>query len=424
MVLVSCRGGTQPFSYSTSAVGWGALVVTVLFGGVYTAWRMLCCCSRKRQEAAAQRGACDVPLHVHPLLALGASFSYARGHGGPLQPGAHTTVHVQAYELGAQGFAATPVRLRLVPSTGLGATVELDQPPPVGAFGRALSGRLHSGLFTVIGSDPSSARSFLLASADGRRLQRASSTDGTWSASFPECLLARASPQDAPLVARGFAVRLMRRCDALSFASLADARTLDSLQGRPMRRLLTGMVIEGLGGFATASIEISVASAAWQATCRAWWERVLTRGLATATLLGGFEYFFTVVVPVNVERLGRWLFVRGGLALSFVLFVFALWGFIVNAAAGRSALGSAWIVWIWALMLNHVIVWPILLLLSAGIWRDVPALPPPPPPPPPLPPSPRFASGSSKPGGSPKMTPHAAVAVEDGNPFARPSGAW
>jgi hypothetical protein len=141
-----------------------------------------------------------------------------------------------------------------------------------------------------------------------------------------------------------------------------------------MRRIAAGLVIEGLGGFAAASVEVSTASAAWQAHCRPWWARALTRGVAVAVLLAATEYALIVIVPMPaIERLSRGMFIKGGAALTFVLAVFALWGLVVQAAA--SALGSAIVVWLLALLISHVIMWPALLLLSAGVWRDAPLLP-------------------------------------------------
>ena len=128
-----------------------------------------------------------------------------------------------------------------------------------------------------------------------------------------------------------------------------------------------------MGGFAAASVEVTVATAAWQAQCRPWWARALTRGVAVAVLLSAAEYTLTVIVPVSVERLPRGVFVKGGAALTIALSAFALWGLIVQAAA--SALGSAVVVWLCALVISHVIMWPALLLLSAGVWRDAPLLP-------------------------------------------------
>ena len=128
-----------------------------------------------------------------------------------------------------------------------------------------------------------------------------------------------------------------------------------------------------MGAFAAATVEVTVASAAWQAACRPWWARALTRGVAVAVLLASTEYTLTAIVPISVERLPRGVFVKGGGALTLVFAAFALWGLIVQAAA--SALGSAIIVWLCALVISHVIMWPALLLLSAGLWRDAPLLP-------------------------------------------------
>ena len=140
-----------------------------------------------------------------------------------------------------------------------------------------------------------------------------------------------------------------------------------------MRRVAAGLLLEGLGAFAAASVEVSVASAAWQAKCRPWWARALTRGVAVAVLLSAAEYTLTVITPVAVERLPRGIFVKGGAVLTLIFAAFALWGLIVQAAA--AALGSTIVLWLCALVISHVIMWPALLLLSAGVWRDAPLLP-------------------------------------------------
>ena len=58
--------------------------------------------------------------------------------------------------------------------------------------------------------------------------------------------------------------------------------------------MIAALLIEGLGGFAAATVEVSAASAAWQAACRPWWARVLTRSVSAAILLAGVEYTLTV----------------------------------------------------------------------------------------------------------------------------------
>jgi hypothetical protein len=76
-----------------------------------------------------------------------------------------------------------------------------------------------------------------------------------------------------------------------------------------------------------------------------------------------------------VERLSHWVFVRGGVALALPLAGFGIWSLCVNGAAGGAALGSSIVVWLWAVALNHLMMWPALLLLSAGVWRDIAPLP-------------------------------------------------
>lgn len=135
------------------------------------------------------------------------------------------------------------------------------------------------------------------------------------------------------------------------------------------------LLLELLGAWAAATVEVSVAQATWQAACREWWQRALTRAVAAAVLLSGTEYALTAIFPVSVERLPRYVFTRGAALLAAPLVGFAVWSLCVNGAAGRAAFTSAGAVWLWTLGLNHLIAWPLLLLLSAGVWRDVKALP-------------------------------------------------
>ena len=305
-----------------------------------------------------------MPLHAHPLLQLFGSCRYARGSASGtaalLRVG--TTCQVACYTAGAGsvGFTSTRiVKLRLLPGPHAKAATlsELDAPPPAGALTRALSCRLHPGLFTIssVHACPSDtdAREYCLASADGRQLQLQSVSDA-WSFRFPESLLHRASPQDAPFTARGFA-------------------------GRPWRRLIIGCITHGLITFGASSIEASTASALWQAQCRTWWERVLTRGMSVAVLLASCEYTFSVVCPIPVERLPRLIFKAGAGLLFLVSLAFFLWGVIISATVtpphGPSTLGSAAVVWVWALILCWGFVWPLLLLMSAGLWHDITPLP-------------------------------------------------
>ena len=69
-----------------------------------------------------------------------------------------------------------------------------------------------------------------------------------------------------------------------------------------MRRVAAALLLEGLGAFAAATVEVSVASAAWQHACRPWWARVLTRALSAAILLAGAEYCFTARAPIHALR--------------------------------------------------------------------------------------------------------------------------
>jgi hypothetical protein len=80
-------------------------------------------------------------------------------------------------------------------------------------------------------------------------------------------------------------------------------------------------------------------------------------------------------VPIAVERLTHWVFVRGGVALALPLAGFGIWSLCINGAAGGPALGSAIVVWLFAVALSHLMFWPMLLLLSAGVWRDIAPLP-------------------------------------------------
>ena len=359
--LVDCKSfatPAEPFSPATSRVGYVSIFCVLLFGG-YTLYRLWCCCCCTA-KSKTKGACCTVPLHAHPILQLAGSVRYARGSASGtaalLRVG--TTCHVSCYTAGpgAAGFTSTSVvRLRLLPgSHGKAATPsELDAPPPAGALTRALSCRLHPGLFTITAVHSSSApdaREFCLASADGRQLQVQSVSDAAWSFRFPEALLHRAAPQDAPFMARGFA-------------------------GRPWRRIAVGCIVHGLLTFGASSIEASTASALWQAQCRTWWERVLSRGMAVAVLLATGEYTLSVISPITVERLPRVIFKAGAALLGLVGLAFFLWGVIINATVGAHALGSAAVVWVWALVLDWALVWPLLLLLSAGLWHDITPLP-------------------------------------------------
>jgi hypothetical protein len=135
------------------------------------------------------------------------------------------------------------------------------------------------------------------------------------------------------------------------------------------------VLIELLGGWAAAGVEVSRSQAAWQHACRTWWQRVLTRGVAAAILIAGAEYALTVIFPIAVERLSTWVFKRGAVALALPLVGFAVWALSINGAASGPALGSAIVVWLFSIGLSHTIFWPLLLLMSAGVWRDVAPLP-------------------------------------------------
>ncbi len=75
--------GKDLFSTATSGVGWTAVVIVLLYMG-YSAWRITCCCAGRKAKKAAERGAaegdparagrgaCDVPLHIHPVLVRAA----------------------------------------------------------------------------------------------------------------------------------------------------------------------------------------------------------------------------------------------------------------------------------------------------------------------------------------------------------------
>jgi hypothetical protein len=231
-----------------------------------------------------------------------------------------------------------------------------------------MADRVHVGIFRVCSS--SGVEFTLCAADDSRRLlqRRDASVSAGWAGAFPAAMLTAATVRDAPKSIQGFAVR-----NTHVLALLLSYSAFFLFQGRPLRRIAAGLLLEGLGAFAASTVEVTVGSAAWQAACRPWWARALSRGVAVAVLLAATEYTLTVIVPISVERLPRGVFVKGGAALALALAAFALWGLIVQAAA--SALGSAIVVWLCALVISHVIMWPALLLLSAGLWRDAPLLP-------------------------------------------------
>ena len=273
------------------------------------------------------------------------------------------------------GRSAQAVQLRLVPYAGEGGPVYLDPPAPADAWNPALADRVHLGIFRVCSASaaPGGGDFTLCAADDARRLlqRRDAAVSAGWTGAFPAAMLTAATARDAPKSIQGFAVRATLRSVAISAQLLKCIPR--SPQGRPLRRIAAGLLLEGLGAFAAATVEVTVASAKWLAECRPWWARALSRGIAVAVLLAATEYTLTVIVPISVERLPRGVFVKGGAALTLALAAFALWGLIVQAAA--SALGSAFVVWLCALVISHVIMWPALLLLSAGLWRDAPLLP-------------------------------------------------
>jgi hypothetical protein len=161
-------------------------------------------------------------------------------------------------------------------------------------------------------------------------------------------------------------------------AHFADvSHTIRGFAARPWRRLVVAFFLQGCGAFAAAAIETTPASAAWQAYCRKWWERGLTRGLSTSVLLGFTEYAFTAVVPsaMGIERMPRVFFVLGCTALACVCIALAAWGIASIAPAGQHAVSSAFIVWLCALVLDYALVWPLLLLMSALVWADLPPMP-------------------------------------------------
>ena len=281
------------------------------------------------------------------------SLRAARRTDHPPASSLHTgaAVRVHCYEHGSGAFtpfAALPVNLRLVSDSGSAVPLDPPPPPPAGVWTDLLAGRLHAGVFRVAAPGSTPGTHSLALSSDPRRALQRSIPSAGWSSDFPDALLARASARDAPDLARGFAAK-------------------------PWRRVGAWLLIELLGGFTCAAVEVSATQAEWQAACRPWWARVLTRSLAAALLISGTEYIFTIILPIAVERLPPGLALKGGMALAAPLLGFAVWSLAINGAAG--ALGSAILVFVWTLLLSHAFLWPILLLLSAGLWRDVPPLP-------------------------------------------------
>ena len=347
---MACTSGII-FSKATSAVGWSA-VVCAAFLFFYSAGRAVCCCAR-RAPLAAGRGACDIPTAL-PSHALFDSIRFAYGKGRT--PGLHVGdgVSICAYaEPGSGKAVATPVLLRL-------GAVELD-PPQAATWSSALSGRLHSGHFSI--SATAGPDAYSVSSPDGRALNWRLAVQGaTWRSDFPASIIVRGSARDAPDLARGFA-------------------------SRPIRRLVAALLIEGLGAYAASAVEVSTTSAQLQATCRTWYARALTRSLSAGVLVSTFEYVFTAIVPISIERLPRKLFLACSSILLVLLSALALWALIVNATASPEALRSSFVVYGCTLAWTHFVLWPCLLLLSAGLWRDIPIIRDLPPPPPQLAPS-------------------------------------
>jgi len=165
-----------------------------------------------------------------------------------------------------------------------------------------------------------------------------------------------------------------------ALCALTPALSERGFASKPLRRVAVALLVEGLGAYAASSIEVSPAEAAWEAACRSWWARALTRSLSAAVLVATFEYTFTAVLPVAVERVQRKVFLSAACLLLLPLAALALWGLIVNAVAGDDALRSSFVVYGCALGWLHLVLWPLLLLLSAGLWRDIPVHREPPPP--------------------------------------------
>ncbi len=105
-----------------------------------------------------------------------------------------------------------PLKLRLISDSGRTPPTELDAPPEVAGWSASLGGRLHAGLFRVTRVEEGAAGGphyHLVSAADGaRRLERADAhAPGGWAPGFHAGVLARAAARDAPVAARGFAVR-------------------------------------------------------------------------------------------------------------------------------------------------------------------------------------------------------------------------
>jgi len=79
---MACSASADLFSVATSGVGYCAVIFAVALGFGYSAWRMVCCCSRKQKNADAalpgtrRRGPCDVPLHLHPAVVRPRCFAW------------------------------------------------------------------------------------------------------------------------------------------------------------------------------------------------------------------------------------------------------------------------------------------------------------------------------------------------------------
>jgi hypothetical protein len=276
-----------------------------------------------------------------PSKAFIDSFLFAHGRGRKPALGVGDGCRVLAYDQPhAATLRATPVLLRL-------GALELDC-PAAATWTSSLLGRLHAGHFRVSATAGSGA--FSLCSPDGRALNWKSAAT-SWRSDFPTSLLVRGAPADAPDLARGFSCK-------------------------PRRRVAMALLIECLGAYAASSIETSPESAAWQESCRPWWARALTRALAAAVLVAGFEYSFVAILPVYIERLPYKLFLTMAMLLLLPLTACFLGGVIVNSMANPSALRSSFVVWACTLAWVHAVLWPLLLLCSACLWHDIPLLQP------------------------------------------------
>lgn len=143
------------------------------------------------------------------VQALFGSLRAASHSGGASELRVGDGVRVACYQREGRD-AVRAIELRLVPAGGVSVSGPsyLDPPAPAGAWSAALGERVHAGIFRICSAN---GGCFTLAAADDARrmLQRREDAvvPAGWTDIFTATMLTAAAARDAPICARGFAVR-------------------------------------------------------------------------------------------------------------------------------------------------------------------------------------------------------------------------